>query len=107
MTLKKHRYWSDQIEAIAREVSRLAVACDIDFFDESVGERILKNDDSVCGRKNPEAFRKIRSHLMALFPIETAAIDRLGVEDTAEIIDQVRAAIVALRSAGRPSDKPS
>ena len=104
---EKNRYWSDQIGAIAKELSRLAIACDIDFFDDSVGEKILKNDDSVCGRKNPEAFRKIRSHLMALFPLETAAIERLGVEDTEEIVDQVRAAIISLRSPGSASTDTS
>jgi hypothetical protein len=97
---QKDRYWTDQIEAIARELSRLAIACNIDFFAPGNAERILKNDHSVCRQDNPEAFRKIRQHLMALFPLEEAAIARLGPDETKGILDQVRAAIAALRSPG-------
>lgn len=97
---EKDRYWTDQIDAIAHELSILAIACDIEFFEPGNAERILQDDRSVCRRENPEAFRKIRQHLMALFPLEQAAIERLGAEDTREILDQVRASVAALRSAG-------
>jgi len=102
MTKSRHRYWSGQIDAIAGEVSRLAIACDIDIDEPDVAERILKNDDSVCRRKNAEAFRKIREHLMALFPLEERAIKRLGADDTQEILEEVRGSIRRLRAAGHP-----
>lgn len=98
----KHRYWGRQIEGIVGELSRLAMACDIELGKPGLAERVLKNDQSICGRKNPEAFRKIRQHLMALFSVEERAIDRLGVDETKDILDQVRAAIVATRTAGGP-----
>ena len=101
MNKSRHRYWNDQIDAVARELSKLAIACDIELFVPGQAERILKNDDAVCGRKNDRAFQQIRRHLMALFPLEERAIARLGPDDTQEILDQVRAAIVALRDAGR------
>lgn len=97
---EKDRYWTDQIDAIAHELSILAIACDIEFFEPGNAEKILQNDHSVCRRENPQAFRKIRQHLMALFPLEQAAIERLGADDTREILDQVRASVAALRSAG-------
>jgi hypothetical protein len=100
MTASRHRHWSDQIGAISRELSRLAIACEIEFFEPGIAERILKNDESVCRRRNPQAFRKIRQHLMALFPLQEAAIARLGPDDTQDILDQVRASIIALCSAG-------
>jgi hypothetical protein len=99
----KHTYWGRQIENIAHELSRLAIACDIELGKPGLAERILKNDDGVCGRKNPKAFRQMRQHLMALFNVEASAIDRLGPNDTKEILDQVRSAIVAIRQAGSPS----
>ena len=99
----KHTYWGRQIDNIARELSRLAIACDIELGKPSLAERILKNDDSVCGRKNPKAFRQMRQHLMALFSVEEGAIERLGPDDTREILDQVRSAIVAIRQAGSPT----
>jgi hypothetical protein len=96
----KHRHWSDQFDGIARELSKLAIACDIEMFKPGTAERILQNDESVCGRRNLDAFKKIRMHLMALFPLEESAIRRLGAEDTQEILDEVRASIKRLRDAG-------
>ena len=37
---------------------------------------------------------------MALFNVEKGAVERVGAEDTKAIMDQVRAAIVAIRQAG-------
>lgn len=96
----KHTYWGRQIDTLARELSRLAIACDIELGKPGLAERVLKNDASVCRRKNPEAFRKLRQHLMALFSVEENAIERLGPNDTKEMLDQVRASIVKLRQAG-------
>ncbi len=107
----KHTYWGRQIDAIAHELSKLAIVCDIELGSPGLAERILKNDESVCGRHNPKVFRQIRQHLMALFSLEAGAIERLGPDDTKEILDQVRAAVIAIRKAGSaghslPSDQP-
>lgn len=102
MPPSKHRYFVDQIDGLAHELSRLAIACDIEIFVPGNAERILRNDDSVCGRKNPKAFEQMRHHLMALYPLEERAIKRLGPEETQEILDEVRAAIERLRKAGSP-----
>jgi hypothetical protein len=96
----KHTYWGRQIDNLARELSRLAIICDIELGKPGLAERILKNDETVCGRKSPKAFKQMRQHLMALFSLEAGAVERLGPEDTKEILDQVRAAIVDLRQAG-------
>jgi hypothetical protein len=98
-------FLGDQINAIARELSRLAIACEIGVFEPGVAEKILHNDDSVCGRKNAKAFHEIRAHLMALFPLRKQAVDEMGAAETREILDQVRAAIVALREAGKPGGR--
>ena len=103
MTEFKHTYWGRQIDGVARELSKLAIVCDIELGKPGLAERILKNDASVCGRKDPEAFRQIRQHLMALFSVEAGAVERLGPEDTKEMLDQVRSAIVAIRQAGSPT----
>jgi len=104
MTEFKHDYWGRQIDTLAHEISKLAIVCDIELGKPGLAERILKNDDTVCRRKNPEAFRQLRQHLTALFSVEERAIERLGPEDTREILDQVRAAITAIREAGSPAN---
>lgn len=100
MAKSRHRYFVDQIDGIAHEISRLAVACDITIFEPGMAERILRNDDTVCRIKNDRAFQEIRHHLMALFPLEARAIERLGPEETKQILDQVRDSIIKLRQAG-------
>ncbi len=90
-----------QIDAIAREISMLALACDIDIDQDHVAQRVLKNDSAVCRRKNPQAFEKLRHHLMAFFPLENKAIENLGAEYVGKTLDEVRAAIRALRNAGK------
>jgi hypothetical protein len=99
----KHTYWGRQIENLAHELSKLAIACDIELGKPGLAERILKNDSTVCGRNNARAFEQMRQHLTALFNVEKGAAERLGPEDTKEILDQVRAAIVEIRQAGSPS----
>ena len=93
-------FLGDQINAIAHEISRLAIACDIDIFDPGVAKKILENDNSVCGRKNDKAFREIRAHLMAVFPLRKTAIDQMGARETKEIMQQIRTAITDLRNPG-------
>ena len=97
----KDRYWSDQLKSISKELSRLAIACDIDIGQPNVTRRILDNDQSVCRKRNPAAFKKIRTHLMALYPLEERAIERLGADETKMIVDEIWAQIVKLRSEGR------
>lgn len=99
----KHTYWGRQIENLAEELSKLAIACDIELGKPGLAERILKNDSTVCGRNNPKAFEQMRLHLSALFNVEKGAIDRLGPEDTKDILDQVRAAVSEVRQAGSAS----
>ena len=106
----KHASWGRQIDAIAHELSELAIACDIELGRPGLAERILKNDKSVCGRDDAKVFQQMRQHLMALFTLEERAIEQLGPEDTKDILDQVRASIIALRRAGSvghslPSDE--
>lgn len=98
----QNRHWTQQIDALAREISKLALICDIELGQPGLAERILKNDESVCGKPNPKVFRQLRQHLMALFPLEEKAIERLGPGDTKAILDQVRQAIVSIRQAGSP-----
>jgi hypothetical protein len=104
MTKKTNDRLTGQIHAVAAELSKLAIACDIKMFEPGMGERILKNDDSVCGRKNPQAFQKMRVHLMALFPLKKQAVDELGAAETKRVMEELRAAITALRNPGQNSE---
>jgi hypothetical protein len=93
----KHPYWSRQLNNLAAEMSRLCIICDIKMLEPGIGERVLKGDQSVCGRRNPKVFETLRKHLMAYCHLEEKAIRRLGADDVRIMLDDVRAAIAQLR----------
>jgi hypothetical protein len=93
----KHPYWGRQLDNLTAEMSRLCIVCDIQMLEPGIGERVLNGDQSVCGRKNPEVFAKLRQHLMAFCHVEERAVNRLGADDVRTMLDDVRASISKLR----------
>ena len=83
--------WSRHLDAIADELKRLSVACGIRLRDEGVVERILRNDASVCSRKNDIGFEKLHKLMIATFDSLGKSIDRIGPEETKKIVDAIRA----------------
>jgi hypothetical protein len=100
MTDTKHAAWQRHLDGIANELLRLSIACDVRLRDAGVVERILKDDSTVCGRKNPEAFRKLRKLVMATYDSLGKSIDRIGREDTKMITDAIAARIARVRDSG-------
>ena len=82
--------WTRHLEGIADELRRLAIACDVRLRDPGVIERVIKNDDTVCGRKNERAFEKLRKLLMATFDSLGKAIHRIGPAETKKITEAIR-----------------
>lgn len=102
----KHAVWKRHLDGIASELLRLSIACDVRLRDAGVIDRILRDDATVCGRKNPEAFRKLRNLVMATYDSLGRSIDRIGPEDTKMITDAIAARIAAIRdSGGQPGKK--
>ena len=96
-TQVENKYWGRQIDAIVGELSRLAVACDIDILDPDVAQKALRGDESVCKRKNPAAFKRVHELLMLLFTVSGKSMDRLGDADFAAMAGPVIEKIRALR----------
>lgn len=105
MTETKHAAWKRHLEGIADELLRLSIACDVRLRDPGVIDRILKDDATVCGRKNPEAFRKLRNLVMATYDSLGKSIDRIGPEETKMIRDAITARIAKLRDSGGHMEK--
>ena len=96
----KNPQWSRHLDGIADELKRLAIACGIRLRDEGVIERILRNDPTVCKRRNDIGFEKLRKLLMATFDSLGKSIDRIGPAETKKIVDAIRS------RAEQPSDRP-
>ena len=100
MTDHENPTWQRHLDGIADELMRLAVACDVRLRDPGVIDRILKNDATVCGRRNEAGFRKLRSLLMATNDSLGKALDRLGADETRAIASAIIERIEARRVTG-------
>jgi hypothetical protein len=111
VTETKHPAWARHLDAIAEELQRLTIACNVKLRDPGVIDRILKNDESVCGTANPIGFRKLRSLLMATYSSVNKAVDRIGPEELKTITDGIVERMDKLRAGGgstpaQPGKKP-
>jgi hypothetical protein len=95
-----HPAWQRHLDSIADELLRLSIACDVRLRDPGVVERIIRDDDTVCGSRNPIGFRKLRALVMATFNSLDKAIDRIGPEETKAITDAIAERVDRQRELG-------
>ena len=101
----KHRIWTRHLDAIGDELVRLTTVCGVNLREQGVVERILKNDATVCSKRNPIGFRKLRELLMATFNSLNKAIDRIGADDTRLIVEAIVERVDRQRELGGTSRK--
>jgi hypothetical protein len=109
MEKSKHTAWLRHFDAIGDELLRLTTICDVNLREPDVIERILKNDETVCGKRNPIGFRKLRELLMATFNSLGKAMDRLGTDEVRKITQEIRERLDARRALaqGRAAPDPN
>jgi len=100
MTDDLNPQWERHFEVIADELLHLAIACGVRLREPGVIERVLRNDASVCGRKNERSFRKMRNLLVAYYDSLGKAVDRIGPEETKKIIEVITEQKKRLRDSG-------
>ena len=82
-------WWGKNLDDVDREVARLATLCNCRILDEGVIERVLKNDESVCGTRNPIAFKKLREALMLHYHVRDKAVGAVGEAQTQVLIAKI------------------
>jgi len=85
----KNPAWLRHLDAIGDELLRLTAICDVNLRETGVVERILKNDESVCGKRNPIGFRKLRDLVMATIDSLNKSADRIGADETAAMVKAI------------------
>jgi hypothetical protein len=83
------KWWAKNLDDVDREVARLAAICKVRILDPGVIERVLRNDESVCGSRNKVAFDKLRGALMMHYHVRDKAVGVLGEEVTAQVIAEI------------------
>lgn len=94
--------WTHQIDDVMHEIVREAAICQVKLQDPGVIEAVLQNNDSVCGRQNPRAFKKLRDLLMLGFIMRGKAYEKLGVLEADELIGTIRERL-RQRLGGKPA----
>jgi hypothetical protein len=79
--------WSEDLEEVDREIARLATICQVRILESGVISRVLHRDTSVCGTRNPLAFRMLRDMLMLHVAIRDRSADSFGQAQTAAMED--------------------
>ncbi len=101
------RWWAKNLDDVDREVARLATICKVRLLDPGVVERVLHNDESVCGTKNKIAFDKLRQALMMHYHVRDKAVGALGEAATREVIEEIVANIRKRLGTGLGGDASS
>ena len=82
-------WWVERFDELDREIARLSVLCRIRILDPGVIERVIKNDASVCGTRNPAAFTKLHGLLILYFAMRNRAAEMIGQAETAMVEDYI------------------
>lgn len=86
-------WWAKSLDEVDREIARLATICNVRILDAGVIDRVLKNDDSVCGTKNPAAFAKLRTTLMMHYHVRDKAVGALGEVQARKLVETIVASL--------------
>ena len=95
-----HTVWMRHLDSVADELVRLTAICDIDLRGPGVIDRVLRDDPSDCGSKNPIAFKKLRALLAATYDSLNKAIGRIGADEVKSITAAIVARVDEHRAAG-------
>ena len=83
------KWWTKNLDDVDREVARLATICNVRILDPGVIERVLRDDASVCGSRNPLAFKKLRDALLMHYHVRDKALGALGEAGTARVVAEI------------------
>jgi hypothetical protein len=82
-------WWAKNLDDVDREVVRLATICNVRILDPGVIERVLENDASVCGSKNPIAFEKLRNALTIHYHVRDKTAGAIGQAQTTKLVAEI------------------
>jgi len=82
--------WEQRLEGIDLEIARQAMLCKVPLLAPGIVERVLDNDESVCGCRHEVAFKTLRG-LLAMHFLEGEHLQAsMGTDKAIEVAHQVR-----------------
>lgn len=84
------RFKKSQLDAVDEEIARLSYLCDIRLLDPGNIERVISGDESVCGKANPIAFKKLHNLAKVHYMLTEQTLQSLGAEETTRKLAEIR-----------------
>lgn len=82
-------WWAENLEALDREIARLATLCQVKILDPGVVARVLRKDASVCSTDNAPAFARLHDLVMVHLALREKSAGALGPAQTAAIENHI------------------
>ena len=82
-------WWAKNLDEVDNEIARLSIACNVRILDPGIIERVLQNDASVCGSRNPVGFEKLRTALKMHYHIRGQTAGSMGEAQAAQIVAEI------------------
>ena len=82
-------WWAKNLDDVDNEIARLSIACNVRILDPGIIERVLQNDASVCGSRNPVGFEKLRTALKMHYHIRGQTAGSVGEAQAAQIVAEI------------------
>jgi len=82
-------WWAKNLDEVDNEIARLSIACNVRILDPGIIERVLQNDASVCGSRNPAGFEKLRTALKMHYHIRGQTAGSVGEAQAAQIVAEI------------------
>ena len=82
-------WWAENLEALDREIARLAMLCQVKLLEPGIIARVLHKDASVCGTDNPRAFARLHDLLIMHLALREKLTGAVGRVSTAAIEDHI------------------
>jgi hypothetical protein len=82
-------WWAENLQALDREIARLATLCQVKILDLDVIRRVLKKDETVCATPNPIAFAKLHDLLKMHMAVREKSAAMVGEAKTEAIEDYI------------------
>jgi len=82
-------WWAENLEALDREIARLAMLCQVKLLEPGIIARVLHKDASVCGADNARAFARLHDLLIMHLALREKSAAHVGPSQTTAIEDHI------------------
>lgn len=82
------QHYDEQIEALDKQIARLALLCGADLSRNEVVIALIKGNYATCNAHvgDPKYREELRALLMMKYKIEASCVDAIGAEHCAQLI---------------------